>query len=181
MAKLVSIDVNLVPKDPFFNTYLGKLLRWALSVGRYIVIFTELIVILSFVTRFSIDRQITDLNDSIFQKQTVIESFGDLETQIRTTQKKIEHFLQIEQQTNIVDIFPALSEITPRSISMDQVIIRPTNISLSGKAVSQQGLNTLISNIQLSPTFTNVNVGKIATDQESGQGFEFTISADIAQ
>ncbi len=64
---------------------------------------------------------------------------------------------------------------------MDQVIIRPTSIALAGKAVSQQGLNTLISNIQLSPVFTNVSVSKIATNQESGQGFEFALTADIAR
>lgn len=175
--KPVSFKVNLVPKDPFFDTLLGKSLKWALSVGRYIVIFTELVVILSFVTRFSLDRQVTDLNNTINQKQTVIQSFGDLEDNVRITQDKIDNYLQIEQQTNIAEVFPALSEITPRSVQLDQLIIRPGTISFSGLSSSQEALNTLITNIQISSTFTNVAVNKIESSKDDS-GLLFSIQAN---
>jgi Tfp pilus assembly protein PilN len=174
--KLVSFKINLVPKDPFFNTILGKTLKWALSVGRYIVIFTELVVILSFVTRFTLDRQVTDLNNAINQKQTVISSFGDLEKNVRIIQAKIENYLQIEQQTNIAEVFPALSEITPPTVQLDQLIIKAGNISFTGTAKTQEGLNTLITNIQLSPAFADVEINKIESSKDQA-GLEFTIQA----
>lgn len=177
-SKLVTFKINLVPKDPFFSTVLGKVLKWSLSVGRYIVIFTELVVILSFVTRFSLDRQVTDLNNAINQKQTIISSFGDLETNVRVTQAKIENYLQIEQQTNIAEIFPALSEITPPSVRLDQLIIRAGTISFTGVSSSQETLNTLINNIQLSPTFIDVEVNKIESSKDQA-GLEFTIQARV--
>jgi hypothetical protein len=59
--KKLDINVNLLPQDPFFETVFGRFLKWALSIGRYIVIFTELIVILSFASRFTLDRMVTDL------------------------------------------------------------------------------------------------------------------------
>jgi hypothetical protein len=175
--KKVSFDINLVPKDPFFNTLLGKTLKWALSVGRYIVIFTEITVIVSFVTRFSLDRQVTDLNGSINQKEIVISSFGELESNVRTAQAKIDQYLQIEQQINIVDVFPALTEITPRTIKLDQLIIKQSDILISGISPSQESLNILITNIQLSPIFYDVEVNKIASSRDQEQGFEFTIQA----
>jgi Tfp pilus assembly protein PilN len=174
--KLVSFKINLVPKDPFFNTILGKTLKWALSVGRYIVIFTELVVILSFVTRFTLDRQVTDLNNAINQKQTVISSFGDLEKNVRIIQAQIENYIQIEQQTNIAEVFPALSEITPPTVQLDQLIIKAGNISFTGTAKTQEGLNTLITNIQLSPAFADVEINKIESSKDQA-GLEFTIQA----
>jgi Tfp pilus assembly protein PilN len=174
--KKVSININLVPKDPFFNTYLGKILKWALSVGRYIVIFTEILVIVSFVTRFSLDRQVTDLNGSIHQKETIIESFGDLESNVRMAQAKIDQYLQIEQKITLFDVFPALSEITPRGVELDQLVIKPDSVLLRGTSTSQKALNTLITNIQLSPVFFDVEVGKIETSKEAA-GFEFSMTA----
>ena len=73
-----AITINLVPKDPFFATIPGRVLKWALSAGRYIVIFTELVVIISFATRFTLDRQVTDLNDTITSKEAIINSYGAL-------------------------------------------------------------------------------------------------------
>ncbi len=172
------ININLVPKDPFFETILGKTLRWSLSVGRYIVIFTELMVILSFVARFSLDRQLTNLNDSIHQKQVTIESYGELEAKVRLIQAKSDQYQQIEQQVNIADIFPALTKITPRNILLDELTIKPTKVSMTGKSLSQQSLNILINNFQISPQFSNITIGSIGAGNNQEPGFSFLITAD---
>lgn len=177
--KLASVDVNLLPKDPFFDTPLGKSLKWALSVGRYIVIFTELVVIISFATRFSLDRQVTDLNDAINQKEAIIRSYGDLEENVRTTQSIIQQYQQIEQQGNIVEVFPALSRITPPDVRLDELVVRPTSVVFGGTTLSQASLNLLITNIQLSPDFSNVVVDRIETsDGQRNTGFSFRLRAD---
>lgn len=171
------ININLVPEDPFFETVLGKALRWALSVGRYLVIFTELVVILSFVARFTLDRQLTNLNDSIHQKTTVIESYADLEQQVRLIQHKTDQYKQIDQQTNIVEVFPALTQIMPNGIQLNSLTIRPGNIIISGQALSQTALNILINNFQLSTDFHRVSVDKIEASEVRQIGFEFLINA----
>ncbi|MDQ3008614.1 MAG: PilN domain-containing protein [bacterium] len=172
------ISINLIPKDPFFESALGRTMRWALSVGRYIVIFTELVVIISFATRFSLDRQLTDLNDDINQKETIIQSYGDLEEEVRTAQGKINQYQQIEQQTNLIDVFPALSSITPRDVLLSDLTIRPGTVSLSGSTLSNNSLNLLINNIQLSPYFTKVSVDKIENAPDQSPGFLFVIRAE---
>lgn len=179
--KSATINLNLIPKDPFFQTALGKTLRWALSVGRYIVIFTELVVILSFLARFSLDRQVTNLNDDLHQKQRIIESYGSVEQNIRLAQYKIDQHQQLEQRTNLAEVFPALTQITPFDIAMEELVIKPASVVMTGRALSQQSLNTLISNIQLSPQFFNVTVGKIEIGQTDEPGFEFQISADTKE
>lgn len=176
--KIKNISINLVPKDPFFETAIGRSLKWALSVGRYIVIFTELVVIVSFATRFKLDRDVTDLNESIFQKQSIIESYGDLEQRVRSVQMSIDQYQQIQQQTNITDVFPALSRITPPDVRLEELSIRPATLSFSGTTLSQASLNLLINNLQLSNEFFNVVVDRIETNPGKGAGFTFKISAD---
>src|SRR3972149_5349790 len=67
----------------------GRLLPRPLFFGRYVVIFTELIVISAFLYRFGLDRMLTDLRASTKDKQSVITGFGDLESSFRLVQKKL--------------------------------------------------------------------------------------------
>jgi Tfp pilus assembly protein PilN len=173
----VAIDINLVPQDPFFQTQLGKALQWALSAGRYIVMFTELIVVLSFATRFYLDRQVTDLNQTIFQKQSVVESYDSFEQEFRDIQTKIEQYRQIEQTENIVEVFPVLSEVIPDGVELTELSIFPASVSLSGTVLSQRALTLLINNLQLSPYFTNVVVNTIESQGTTSSGFIFRLSA----
>jgi len=178
MKKTVNIAVNLIPEDAFFETIIGRTMKWAVSVGRYIVIFTELIVILSFGTRFSLDRQITDLNDSIFQKASIIRSFGNLETDIRSVQGQISEYEQLQQRKNLADIFPGLSAITPQDVALIELTILPDLVTMRGTTQSQASINLLINNIQISDNFFNVRVNRIETSEETQGEIAFEISAD---
>lgn len=177
-SKPVAIDVNLVPKDPFFDTAVGKILRWALSIGRYIVMFTELIVVLSFVTRFYLDRKMTDVNKQVSQKKAVIKSYADFEKDFRDLQEKAAQYEQVVQQENIVDTFPLLAQVIPDGINLDELVLFPDKISLSGTVISQQSLNVMINNLQISPDFSNVVVSKIeAEGGTTSSGFTFSLTA----
>jgi len=175
----VVLDVNLVPKDPFFQTVLGRSLKWALSVGRYIVIFTELVVIASFATRFVLDRQVTNLNLSINDKKMAIESYGDLEERFLFTQQQIIDFKQLKQESNLVEVFPLLNEIIPSNVVLDSLTINSDSVIFTGSALSQTALNVLVNNVQLSPNFSNVNIGKIESRGENAQGVIFDMKAKI--
>ena len=178
-AKPVVFKINLVPKDPFFQSPLGRTLKWALSVGRYIVIFTELVVIISFATRFSLDRQVTDLNDAIVQKESIIDSYGDLEDNVRLAQQKIENYQQVSQQATVIDIFPKLTELTPTDVRLESLVIRGASINLEGVTRSQSALKILITNLQLSQGIYNLTVDKIETNQQDLiGGFRFRIRFD---
>jgi hypothetical protein len=177
--KKLDITINLVPQDPFFETILGRFLKWALSVGRYIVIFTEMIVILSFASRFTLDRMVTDLNSALNQKERVIASYGDLEKKFRFIQKQIDDYQQFKQDSNLVDIFPILNDNIPNNVVFETLLVRPDAINFTGSALSQTALNVLVNNLQLSPYFTEVSVNKIESRGEKTSGFNFDIRSKI--
>ncbi|HCC84583.1 MAG TPA: hypothetical protein DEP87_02785 [Candidatus Pacebacteria bacterium] len=174
-AKAVNISINLVPRDPFFDSALGRMLQWALSVGRYLVIFTELVVIVSFATRFTLDRQVTDLNDALNQKKLIIESYGTLESQFLTIQAKLADVKQIHQQINIVDTFPKLIAAVPNDVQLDELNITTDTAYLSGSVGSQNTLNLFLNNLQLSPDFFSVTVDEIESQGSKTPGFTFVI------
>lgn len=179
--KYVDVAINLLPEDPFFSSIAGRTMRWAVGVGRYLVIFTELIVILSFLARFSLDRQLTDLNTAILQKESIVKSFGDLETRITTVQDKITQYQQLQQSKDLTLAFPALSSITPQGITLRTLAITPTQVSITGIAQSQNSLNLLINNIQFSPEFFNVRVNRIESQDDDAEGLLFQIQADTEE
>src|SRR3972149_8149847 len=83
------IKINLLGDSEMEHTPLGRIVAWAVTYGRYITIGTEIIVRLAFISRFSLDRKLTDLNDEIFQKQAIIEANSAFESDFRTLQDTI--------------------------------------------------------------------------------------------
>ncbi|MCB9800986.1 MAG: PilN domain-containing protein [Pseudomonadales bacterium] len=176
--KPTSIKINLLPKDPFFSTIPGRILKWALSAGRYVVIATELVVIVSFATRFTLDRQVTDLNDSIASKESIIKSYGELEQNFRTAQEKISSYQQIYQESNIVNTFADIREIIPDGIVLDNLVINTDTIIVSGQALTQTAFNLLVNNVQLSDKFHEVSVDRVeSNDNSKDLGFTFSLRA----
>lgn len=178
-ASKKDVRVNLLPKDPFYDSMIGKGTTWALSIGRYIVIFTEIVVILSFVSRFQLDRQVTDLNNEILQKSNIIQSYGDLEQNIRDIQKKIEVYEQLKTTQPIQDIFVVLTQITPEEIEYKELGIKSDTISITGRTRSTQALTRFLTNIQATPYFSNVVVDNISNKDARNPGFDFNIKAII--
>ncbi len=108
----------------------------------------------------------------------MIESYGTLEQDFRLAQKKIDNYKQVYQSVNIVEVFADLSEVTPEDIEIAQLGILPTSVVITGSTISQTAFNLLINNLQLSPDFRNVTVGKVESKDDETPGFEFNVRAD---
>ncbi len=179
--KPAALKINLLPKDPFFETVVGKTLKWALSAGRYIVIFTEIIVIVSFLARFTLDRQLTNVNGEIADNEAIIQSYGDLEQNFRSVQEKTKQIEEINKDKNLVDIFAYISEVTPVGIEVSELRILKEEISLAGTTTSQNNLNLLINNLQLSAHFSDIRIDEISNREENLPGYEFSLKAKTGQ
>src|SRR3990167_2747697 len=115
-----SLSVNLLSQDAFSASIVGKVLLWALSIGRYIVVFTEAIVILSFLSRFKLDRDLTDLNTGIEQQLAIIQSFGDLEQNIRNLQEKLDFIAALETQLPPQAVVNHLAQAIPPDVQLTE-------------------------------------------------------------
>lgn len=168
--KLKVPDVNLFPQDPFYNTFFGKILRWAVSVGRHIVIFTEIVVIGSFFSRFVLDRQVTDLNSSILQKQSIAESYGTLDTDIREIQRRTKDISDILAQQGRYKVLELITKLTPPEIVYDQISLSGERLSITGRSKSGNALSALIEGLRSMPQLQSITIGDISSGESDSGG-----------
>lgn len=168
--------LNLYPEDPFYETAFGRILRWAVSVGRHIVIFTELVVIGSFFSRFVLDRQLTDLNASIVQKQAIVESYGTLEADFRAVQRRTADISQIIGAQGRWQALDILSRVTPPDVVYRQITLSGDRFTLIGKARSNQSLALLIQGLQSQSDFGPLSISEIQSGDQRDPGITFTLS-----
>lgn len=174
--------IEFLPQEDWEKKPAGKILKWALSIGRYIVITTELIVIIAFLSRFKFDRDLTDLNEEIKQKQTIIESQAQFEQEFRFLQKKLAAIESLEKQrlqTN--KILDELSSLTPIDVYLSNLQINNQEINLSAIALSETGLATLINNIKNSSLFNNLNLSQVSSGAEKTIGINFEVKSKLAK
>lgn len=168
--------LNLYPEDPFYATIIGKILRWAVSVGRHIVIFTELVVIGSFFSRFVLDRQLTDLNTSIVQKQAIVESYGTLESDFRAVQRRTDDVALVLQTQGRWQVLDALTKVTPPDIKFSQITLSGDRLTLIGTAKSNNSLSFLIRALQAQPDFGAISISEIQSGDQRDPGVTFSLS-----
>jgi len=175
-------EINLLPKEPWETGILGQLIPWTLSVGRYVVVFVELIVISAFLYRFGLDRKLTDLNEKIKQKQAVVSSYGDLEAKFNRAQGQLQKIKATEEApVKIDEVLDHISQITPADAAYDSITINQKEVSLQGKVLSEAGLATLLTQAQASKEFGNVSLENVSSGTEKEQAIIFRMSLGFKQ
>lgn len=172
------LEINLLPKDPFEDSFGGRLLKWALSVGRYIVIATELVVIGAFLSRFKLDRDLADLNEAIAQKQAVLQSYQEIETAWRETASRLGLIKKLTGESLKVNTeLTNLAAITPQDLVFTVISINPEEMELSGRALSEAGLAALINQLKSDQRWGSIVVDQIISSGERGPGLIFHVRA----
>lgn len=173
--------INLLPVDPLEQGFWGRFLKWGLSVGRYIVIATELVVILAFLSRFKLDRDLSDLNEAIAEKQAVLAAYSTLETDYREVAGR----LKLIGQLRITGLMSQgelsnLEQLTPADVSFGTIRMTEIELELAGRARSETSLAAFLRALTTKGGFKNVTVGQISSGGGSlsgGSGIEFRLVA----
>lgn len=169
------IEINLLGQEDLKHTPQGRILNWALTYGRYIMIGTEIVVLLAFISRFSLDRKLTDLKEEISQKQAILEANAPLEREIRLLQ---DHLTKVKQITTTqptpVNILILLESLLPPDVFIDTLDITADKLVVSATAGETNGFSQLLTNLQSSKRFTSVDIGDIKKNPHTGIEFKFT-------
>lgn len=175
----VKDKINLLPKDQFENTPIGKFVDWAINVGRWIVVFTELIVICAFLSRFYFDTELSNLFDEIRIKKSMIEANTTFEDNFRQIQEKIKMVKTLLAGENIPStLFTDIAKIMPLDLTFKNISVSGDSISMSGYCLSENGLRAFLSGLKGIPSLTKINVGNLA-QKETLAGIEFNITAEL--
>ncbi len=171
--------INLLPASQWRHSWLAYIFRWTITYGRYVLIFTELIVILAFLSRFKLDQDLSDLNDKIKTDKIILQSARGFEKQVQQTVHDQNLIIkEWKKQLRWSSYLQIISRFTPQSILLKKLEASPSQINLVGISTNLNELNIFLNNLKASPAFKNVSLDKIHTSLNSSQGgvTTFTIS-----
>lgn len=175
-------DIELLPREDWEKTSFGKLLKWVLTVGRYILIATELIVILAFLSRFKLDRDLTNLHEEIKEKQAKIEASSDFEEEFRFLQKRLASIEGLEKkQVVTAGVLEELSALIPLDVSLTDLSVSDKEVSLTATALSEQGLASFLNNLKSSDKFENLVLTQVVSGTEKGVGIQFDLTSEFRE
>lgn len=181
-ARLKSKDINLLPKNKWETGILGKLFKWVLNAGRYVVVFTELIVISAFLFRFGLDRKLTDLNEETSQKKAVVAGYGDLESKFTRIQEQLKMIKETEDSDIDAElVLSTISEVTPLDTFYTAISVSKENITLQGQTLSDIGLATLLAKTQDNELFESVTLENVSSADERSQAINFSMKLTLAK
>lgn len=173
-------QINLLPKDEFESSTVGKLVKWAVGVGRWVVVLTEFIVICAFLSRFYFDTQLANYFDEVKQKKAMVDSaltFEDKFRQIQNKTKIVKEILARESKSSI--ILNEVNSLLPLDTFLTEVGINDTKLTLGGYALSENGLNIFLQGLISSPQLTTVNLNNVSLKKETSTIVNFNISATV--
>jgi len=171
------VTINLLAEDSNVNSPWNRIMVWITTYGRYIMITTELIVLLAFASRFSLDRKLSDLKENITQKQEILEVNVDLEQEIRSTQDKISAVkLLMNQQPVPIETLLATYTLLPVGTYLEKLTIDKVKMTANVTSDSSDSFTRFLSNFSSTTKLRNVEVGKVG---KHPAGIQFSLSATI--
>lgn len=168
-------QINLLGKNAPDNTVFARMIDWITSYGRYIMVTTELVVLVAFVSRFSLDRKLTDLNEMITQKQEIIEVNQPLETAFRQTQQRIKDAnVIIASQAKAYKGLLAVQSTVPAGTYIDSFQISNGKLNMSMVSMSTSSFAQFLTMITSNRNLTNVSVDSIGGKSSGGISYSLT-------
>ncbi|MBI2268002.1 MAG: PilN domain-containing protein [Candidatus Blackburnbacteria bacterium] len=172
--------VNLLIQEGFEHTLLGKILNWSLSVGRVIVILTELVVIVAFLSRFWLDRTLTDLNEANGGKKKQIEASQKFENEFKNAQEKLSFYKKtISSQPRLASLVTEGASLLPPGVVLTTISLKDQDVVFSGEALSEEGLAGFVKSLKASTNLKDVTLSSISLETEGQQTLKFTTKASL--
>ncbi len=177
--KKTTPQINLLPQEEFQASTFGRVLKWLLSTFRYIVITTEMIVMIAFLSRFWLDAKSSDLIDAINQKKAVVASYATFENDFRDAQQKIIIFNNFANENEKTS--PIIKEISgklPTDITLTDISINNEKVEITAETQNESSASNFITSLSSSNLLKNVNLESIES-KETGTNLSFIIKATI--
>lgn len=167
--------INLLQRDDLENSPIGRITTWAVTYGRYIMIGTEIIVLLAFISRFSLDRKLTDLKEEIGQKQAILKANQDFENSFKQLQERLVQVKTLlNNQSKPVEIVSLFQTMLPPDVYLESLDYTPERLLISATAGSTPGFSQFIANLQGTKQITQIDVGDIKKQPLVGIQFKIT-------
>lgn len=152
--------INLFKKrnKPFVDNFI----QWALTVGRLLVIVTEIVALSAFLYRFSLDRELVDLHDEVEQKQAIIKLLKNNEEKYRNLQDRLSVAGRLSTNTEqATKTFTDVVALSPADFAIGNLNLSQQTLKIDATTQSVKTLVSFIDSLRNYPTIQSVSLDRI--------------------
>jgi len=159
--------INLLPHDS--ESFMTQFFNWALSIGRLLIILTEIVALGTFVYRFSLDSQLVDLHDKIKSESFILDNFQTAENtfiDIQTRLSAIQQYNSVGSRTST--IFSAITKMGQQEkVTFKDLTVDTQDARIEVAASSSGPLGSFVDELKKYPLITSLSVDNVASDPTS--------------
>lgn len=179
------LNIDLLPKSAPSGTA-TEAVHWALTVGRYLVIFTEIIALGAFLVAIWLSKEKNDLKTTIKQRQAEVNAYQTCdpdnpdkfcEDRFRRIQNQINQVTALD--TAQIENNPVLTEfltLLPVGIKLDDLSLDKNQITFAGTLPSETELQTLIESFNSSAKINSLDITSLTKESNL---LKFTATAVV--
>ena len=170
------LSVNLLPPSEFEQSFWGRFLKWAVTAGRYIIILTELVVILAFLSRFKLDEDLRNVNERIETQINFLESEQPRLDEFLIVQKRIGLVeTALKKRVMMTETMKYMDNKKPPEIITTQMSISKEEVTLSAITLSETALGDMMVSMSRDGIWKSLDLTQIISDTDNG--IKFTLTA----
>ena len=158
-------SINLLKQQ---RSLIDRFIGWALTVGRLLVIITEVVALSAFIYRFSLDRQLIDLHSKITQEQAIVNYLKDNEKTYRNLQDRLS--LASTYSTlgvNRYQVFKDIASFAPLGMSFNNLSLYEDRIRVDANVDSVSSLSIFVNAIKNYSKIDSVSIDQIVNKPSS--------------
>jgi hypothetical protein len=166
-------SINLVKnkQTPIFD----KFMNWALTIGRLIVIITEVVAIIVFIYRFSLDEKLADIHSSIKQKENLVLALKNDENKYRNLQDRISLAANFaakatKSSQTVIDI----ANLVPMPIEVRNLVLNKDQVKININTSSISSLENFVNSLKSYKNIKSISIDDIENKPAVGLSIDIT-------
>lgn len=168
-------SINLLTAEIRPQGRWDRIYAWTANTAKYIIIFTEMIVIAAIGFRFVIDGRIAKIDDEIEAQKGLLDARAESETQVRQLITSMQSIQQMEESKySLASYYERIQTLVPTSITMQSISVDIGDCSIIGQVANYETLLQLENNLKTATDIlSNVTM---STNQSQGGAINFSAS-----
>lgn len=175
-------SVNLLRESTSPKTFWEKFYVWALTIGRFIIVGTEAIVLFVFIARFKLDRDVNDVADSLEIKAAILGSYSQTEDEAKELQNLMVLAKTLDENQNLKSkTYNDLLQITTEGTEIKSLSIMGDVLSIDATADDISAFNKFEESYKRKTDLLyDVTISRTEKGGKDSKGqYEFNLRAKI--
>lgn len=144
------------------KNFFDRFIKWALTVGRIVVILTEGVALAAFLYRFSLDQQLIDLNDKIVQKQAIVKLLKNNEDIFRNLQDRLTTAKKLTQSgKDVTELTNSILNFSSSDFIVNNFFFSGNQIKIDASTQSVSSLTSFVNTLRNNSKIASVSIDKI--------------------